>query len=482
MDPSQSHSTLPKYLFKTLRLCGSRSRTVPQARSSTSRFAPFSQLFLKKKKRATNSLFSVSPPATPSSNSESPSTLVLVSVLSIAGPLTISDAGWMVTDYVMFVALLASQPGFDRSRFQHCSIRDILCHFPDRTFIFGEAGCDRLQFPIPPCFFDHIEEQDSQLSAKEFGTLCICNITVAALQIKPGEKLILLLIGRGARTSQGEFLLCISTQSNRKAEGYISKRELEITVAQCQGDILLICNSCHSGALQSPRWQLICVPGPHELADALTAYVRGPAGRKQSLVLPFPRAEKRPYHDAKDSSTVTLVSAAPHLGREKLNLLAPDYSLLPNYHHLREGIDAGRCVRYQSDPDCLEEREIFDLVYFLYSRNIQSVVAQLIAVKLGWWSSLRLVSFISLEDAKIGKWIAPQMIENGIPLNKLSLRLLSYFDERMWSGQDRASVWWLAEKWDDAGRPKVSAEEWDEVVAEAAKDAHERVLVKSYST
>ncbi|KAJ7581230.1 hypothetical protein C8J56DRAFT_1168763 [Mycena floridula] len=515
---------------------------------------------------------------------------VVFSILSVAGPLENRDSGWMMTDWSLFMTLFASQPGFDASRLQYRTIRNILPHFPDGRFIFGEGGCDRLNIPIPQCIASDIENQP-ELEAAVFAAACIHGLITAASKVKSGEKLVLLLIGHGVRY-KSEFRLCISTTSGRDAEAYITKGQLEFAVMDCRGDVLVVCNSCYSRGLESTRWELVCASGAHEEAEALaisaSGCVRGSAfavcalaaaGQEQGIVLPLPRSDPQPlatsslpmaqlpdsppphsftllsrplaipssqpmssfvnrmkklerflifqsgnqfqvqgfsshhpwHHQlpimltqslvddvtvypeisssnvdflkeafraqGSSSSTLTLASMPLNSVRHQMDILAPEYGLLPRYLHVREGQDASLCLQYLQAPNSLSEPEISSLAFILRSRNIQSVAAQLTARNLGWWSGSRIVSFLSLEETREGKRAFEDMVEAGIPVNQFCLLFLDTF-EGMWSGNDRASLWWLAQQWQDFGRPKVSLHQWSLVVNEAAAEAVGLVLLK----
>ncbi|KAJ7118738.1 hypothetical protein C8R44DRAFT_878294 [Mycena epipterygia] len=186
-----------------------------------------------------------------------------------------------------------------------------------------EARCDRLRFRIPSCLFDEHVQKNEVFDAEDFVNSCFLDIAASASRVQPGQKFILLLIGHGEPTHTGEFQLCVTTKSNRLGEAWLSKRQLELAVAECQGQVQVICNSCHSRALESPKWQLVCAAGPNELAEALmisaSGNVRGSAfslcalaevRQEQSIIIPFPRSEKRPVGTA-DSIMLELPSSPP---------------------------------------------------------------------------------------------------------------------------------------------------------------------------
>jgi len=121
-------------------------------------------------------------------------------------------------------------------------------------------------------------------------------------QGEAGEKLVLVLIGHGGFKA-GEFQFLVTTQTNETTgEASITKGELEVALKPCQGDILVICNSCYSGYLASERWTLLCSASPeqsvvslsqsnsgHFRGSAFTACVVAQAAREHGLQVPLPR-------------------------------------------------------------------------------------------------------------------------------------------------------------------------------------------------
>ncbi|KAJ6575390.1 hypothetical protein B0H19DRAFT_639766 [Mycena capillaripes] len=276
-------------------------------------------LFRRKRKTATvQSIFDNTAPSSPSNS------LFVFSVLGVAGLTDYRDVGWMLHDWLMFLTLLVSHPKFDGNNFRYRCIRPVLGEFPDRSFLSGETGCNRLQIPIPQSLFDsqtHMEQEN--LTAEDFALSTILDLATIGSRLQPGDKLVLLLVGHGERSPTGEFLFCITTKSNRQGEAWLTKRKLELGLEQCRGEIIVICNSCYSGGLQSDRWQLLCAAGPTELSEALSAsasgQVRGSAfsqcalaerSHEQGLVIPVPRSEKRPETTA-DGDLAPLPTSPP---------------------------------------------------------------------------------------------------------------------------------------------------------------------------
>ena len=123
-----------------------------------------------------------------------------------------------------------------------------------------------------------------------------------ARKVKAGEKLLLLLIGHGIfDTSQFQFQ--VTMQPNMViGEASITKDELEFALKFCQGDVLVICNSCYFGHLESEYWTLFCSATPERMASALSesypGYFRGSAftacvvaqvAHEHGLRVPLPR-------------------------------------------------------------------------------------------------------------------------------------------------------------------------------------------------
>ncbi|KAJ6604830.1 hypothetical protein DFH09DRAFT_1300981 [Mycena vulgaris] len=460
----------------------------------------------------------------------------------------------------------------------------MLPYFPDGNFVFGEAACERMRWPVPECLYDR--KPKAHESADAFAAECPFAIEAAASTVMKGETFILVVVGHGTKTHDGRFRLCISTAGDRNTEAFITKEQLEErAVKDCQGDVLVICNSCHSGALQSSHWQLLSASGGDEYAEALTAsasdYVRGSAfawcllagaAQEQGITIPKPRSQKRPsncdinnftelpssppthsfsspcrplsppsneliysfvnkmedmeqfliresgnrfhhfgfsplpwhtifplmltqslvdcvslypdydtaprikeiYGKALTGTSSTTLVAVPDV-RRQLDFLAPEYAVLPNGFHLREGQDVARCKRYLVNPASLSESDVQDLVLGLRSQNIQAIAVQLIAKSLEWWPDSALAPYISLENTGQGRQ-AFEAMQTVIAVGQLYLRLLAHFPS-MRSERDRASVWWLVTRWTEAGRPKVSREGWDGAVDAAAEAAVYLVLV-----
>ncbi|KAJ7693600.1 hypothetical protein B0H17DRAFT_1199722 [Mycena rosella] len=289
-------------------------RTTLMSSSSTSNLFQSIRSFFKRSRSRTSVAVSPQAPfrstradslSQESSSPASPPPIIFFSVLGVAGSLQDPDVEWMLHDWLIFTTLIASRPGFDPIRFRYRCIRDILPVFPDGTFLFGEAACDRLCFRIPPCMFDEHTHQIETSSAQDFVVGCLIDIVKCAYDVQPGEKLVLLLVGHGTRDSTGQFNLCITTQSNSSGEAWLTKAQLESAVEKCQGQVLVV-------------W-------PTELAEALTASasgkVRGSAfslcalaevGYEQGIVIPVPRSERRPKGKTISDMPKLPASPLPH--------------------------------------------------------------------------------------------------------------------------------------------------------------------------
>ncbi|KAJ7484787.1 hypothetical protein B0H11DRAFT_2231465 [Mycena galericulata] len=421
----------------------------------------------------------------------------------MVGPLENESASRMVIVSLLFTTLLAAQPGFDRPRFRYRSIRDVTSLCPDNTFLFGEAGSDRLCFRLPSCFFNDRANPNFVGSARDFVEKCFRDIRASASQVQPGEQLLLLLIGHGQIMMEtGEFLLCVTTRSGRRGQAWLPKHRLETAVEHCAGQVTLICNSCNSGALYSPKWRLVCAAGPTELADALnsapanvreSAFSLAEVRRARDLVpMLSPRSEKKPvgiveedmvhgsneiYHSKGCSSMVTLIPIWDRIdfARTQLHILTPPFSLIPKSYR-RDRQDDELCKRFMHYPGSLEDGEIVDLCISLRTRHIHSAVVQLASIRLGWCSTSIMTPFLSLKDAEPGERMIRDMVEEGFLVHEFMLRLLAYFDA-ISCHSDRASVRWLTKVWDGKGRPKVSPEEFENVMEEAVDEAARMILV-----
>ncbi|KAF9042544.1 hypothetical protein BDZ89DRAFT_1059760 [Hymenopellis radicata] len=483
--------------------------------------------------------------------------IVVCSLLTVVGDVKQpngSDAGCMVVDLLLLLTLLSSQSQFDPTRFRHFGIQDLLPHFPDGKFVFSEAASDPLRWPVPACLYR--QHHKDEASAYYFAAECTFVVAAAASTVKKGEKFILILIGHGALTRNNRFCLCISTTGGRDMEAFVTKEQLEMAVKGCRGEVLVLCNSCHAWALESPRWHLLSTSGPHEYAEVLTPsvsdYVRRSAfswcllpaaAQEQGFSIPRPCSQKYPVDSnindlaehsgcgflpwrsaipialTQTQSVIDSISLYPDLNtalmlnvfydkaptgktstvmtvsdlRCQLDLLAPDYALLP-MTHLREGRDVARSRQYLANRESLSDLDVRDLVFGLHSRNVQAVGTQLVAKHLGWWrgSQVAAFKFISLERTTPGRGAFAAMVEDGIPIDRLFLHLLEKFERhvcgdsilllidsslRLCREHDRGSVWWLVMRWVDAGRPKVPRQQWDLSVDAAADEAVKFVLI-----
>jgi hypothetical protein len=132
------------------------------------------------------------------------------------------------------------------------------------------------------------------------------------------------------------------------------------------------------------------------------------------------------FGEALTGSSLATIVTIPD-ARRQLDLLAPEYALLPNDFNLREGRDVGLCKRYLADPSSFSESDVKDLVLGLRSRNIQAVVVQILAMRMGWWSSSTVAVYISLKGLGAGRCAFESMVEAGFRVDQLYLRLLGNF-------------------------------------------------------
>ena len=241
-------------------------------------------------------------------------------ILGMVGPPDESLAGRMTTNFATWIFLVSHMRGYHTNRSTWHAIRP-LCHlFPEGHVIFGEAGCDRLQLPLPSLDID----ANPTLSAKHFVTRSLLSLQRMVQKVKPSEKLVLLLIGHGDLVA-GEFRFLVTTQTgSASSESYITKGELECALEHCQGEVLLICNSCLSGHLVSEQWTLLCAAAPDEEADLQTssscnfrgsvptACVVAQAAREHGWQLPLLQALRRPIESSESQLVPLPPSAPPH--------------------------------------------------------------------------------------------------------------------------------------------------------------------------
>jgi hypothetical protein len=114
-------------------------------------------------------------------------------ILGVVGPLDAVDSGWMVTDFAAWAFLISLMKGYLEDQSSWWPIRPIHNLFPEGFVTFGEPGCNRLQLPLPSLE----TECDPEASAALFVLQCFTALREVVQRVKPGEKLILLLIGHG---------------------------------------------------------------------------------------------------------------------------------------------------------------------------------------------------------------------------------------------------------------------------------------------
>jgi len=250
----------------------------------------------------------------------SPRKIHAFGILGVVEPL-LKPNGRMVTDFAAWVFLISNMNGYSDRRSIWRTIRPIDHLFPERSVTFGDAGCDRLQLPLP--FPLETSFDDPGINVGDFGSECLNLLSKTARKVKRGETLLLLLIGHGSSNdTRFQFLLTTNDAGRLPAEAFLTKNQLERALGPCQGDILIVCNSCYSGLLMSERWTLLCSAGPDQTTDSLSQsgseYARGSAftaclvaqaTHEHRVRVPLPEAE--PRSDNPDSRMVALPPSAP---------------------------------------------------------------------------------------------------------------------------------------------------------------------------
>ncbi|KAJ7643956.1 hypothetical protein FB45DRAFT_896515 [Roridomyces roridus] len=226
----------------------------------------------------------------------------------------LQHANWMVSDYLMITTLLAAHKKFDPHRFRHFEISDLQVHHPNGSFIFGEAGCDRLIYPVPPCL---LNKTSDYADAGEFMGGVLLSLQSLSATIRESETLVLVIIGHGDRErlrgGEQTFRLIISTDGTANASGYIRQWQFEAAVRGCRGKVVVFSNSCYSGLLKSSCWHLYCAATATQtsssLSESTSGCFRGSAfmqclvsviAKLHGINVPCPRQRPRDVH-----STVT---------------------------------------------------------------------------------------------------------------------------------------------------------------------------------
>ncbi|KAJ7250895.1 hypothetical protein B0H12DRAFT_659124 [Mycena haematopus] len=221
------------------------------------------------------------------------------------GSISDRNSGWMVSDFCYWVFLFCNAPAFDTTRSQFHVLRSLKTYFPDGFGVFGEAGCDRLRYPLHPSILSPTSPPD--ISAADFKVRTLANLTQIAVTLKSSELLVLLLIGHGSTTIDEIYHVWITTHGGLKGEDSFTKKQLESVVEGCKGRIVVICNACQSAHLASSRWTLVCAAGTSQYSDWLaqsgSGNVRGSmftlcttaqVAAEYGLTVPLPRKVKRP--------------------------------------------------------------------------------------------------------------------------------------------------------------------------------------------
>nr|GAT54827.1 predicted protein [Mycena chlorophos] len=344
----------------------------------------------------------------------------------------------MVLDYLMILTKLLAPSACDLSRFQHLEVQDIRPYFPDKTFTFSEASCDRLVWPLPASFTDP-KATMGYASVNNFVADFPHRLRDAAMSVREHETFVIVLVGQGV-VHEDLFFLCVTStgRSGRKEEARISKTEFEYAVKDCKGRIVLVANPCYSDALRSPLWTLRC-------AGAALIQLRS-------------------EHIA-DAPTI----------RAQLDVLAPGYADLDNSFYWSEGRDCELCRHYLIDPSSVADDTARALVIRLRSRNAQAVAMQCVAKKLGWVANVQTVPYFALRLGKmVGAAEAFRKLSERVDIHEIYEELRdSYGLGLPW---DRASLLWLAERWVEADRVEVDGADWKHAIVSGVEDSKGMVL------
>ncbi|KAE9390644.1 hypothetical protein BT96DRAFT_980180 [Gymnopus androsaceus JB14] len=351
-----------------------------------------------------------------------------------------------MSDFVVWSAFFWQFPGLDKARSKFNSVKPVVDFFPGKKVVFGEAACERVQLPLPPC----LDMTDySTLNENEFVTRCIVELVRTAEAMQKNETLVILLIGHGGLSNK-RFQFFITHGYGISGPAWITKRGLEDALERCVANIVVVCNSCHSGALKSPLWTLLCAAGPLERSDALTPSQSGltvPEGGVSVETL---------VEDSEEGFPMDMVLS-----------LAREFSRVSQSLFTYEGRMADRCIKFMGSNDRSTE-VAKDLLYDLYNRHVQATVVQELARRLGWWTGETVPFFFVIQEA-IHEDHQTTMVHAGIPVDEMLWNLLPFYPG-IFGVIDRASHYWLASKWVEAGSPTMTLEEWDEAVVTAAKE------------
>ena len=186
----------------------------------------------------------------------------------------------MVTDFGTWLFLISNMKGYSAGRSTWRTIRPINHLFPDNFVTLGDAECDRLRLPLPSPLKTSFDDE-SEIEAGDFAVEYLFSLQEKAREVKKNETFVILRIGHGEDSNEN-FRFLITTQPHqRSGEAVITKNQLGRVLKGCQGNVLIVCNSCFSGRLASEHWTLLCSAAPGEMVDALTesgsGHVRGSA-------------------------------------------------------------------------------------------------------------------------------------------------------------------------------------------------------------
>ncbi|KAJ7643750.1 hypothetical protein FB45DRAFT_861347 [Roridomyces roridus] len=268
----------------------------------------------------------------------------------------------MLKDYLMIITLLAAHRKFDKQRFEHFEVKDFRVCYPDKTFIFDESACDRLVHPIPKCLYD---KPSGYKNAHDFVMDVLLSLTHLSTTIQKSETLVLVVIGHGeSRMDSGADtfqLMVLMDGTTSTAAAYIDKKNLERAVRGCRGKVVVFANSCYSGLLESPSWQLYCAGTATETPSAL---------------------DLERYHAA--VSIRERPAPTPDYVAKTLRRLIPLYLAMTTEGMLLRLSGGILLHRYYANPESLSYNTARSFAIFLGGRHVHAVVVQYIADNLGW--------------------------------------------------------------------------------------------------
>ncbi|KAJ7643752.1 hypothetical protein FB45DRAFT_895955 [Roridomyces roridus] len=383
-------------------------------------------------------------------------------VFALCATMAGDEAGGMLKDYLMITTLLAAHRKFDKQRFEHFEVKDFQVSYPDGTFTFGQSACDCLAHPIPKCLYD---KPSSYENAHGFVVRVLISLARLSTTIQESETLVLVVVGHAdPRKDSGEhtFQLMVLTDGTLRSAAYcIDKQDLEMAVRGCRGKVVMFANSCYSGLLESPSWQLCFAGTAIETPNALDlARYHAAVAFRERLSTP---ATPSPEFVAK--SLRRLIPPYLALTTERMSLL------------LRGGI---LLHRYLTNPESLSYDTARSFVSFLGGRHVHAVVVQYIAENLGWTAQGAPVvdfvpDFAMLTPGRNA--LAAWQDKHGRDLNQLYHQILDNSGYFIPYGSVEGAFTWLAQRWVASGLPTIPHDRWAAATRMALESAKHRVLI-----